>query len=65
MGKASGMVLSMFFIGGSVAPWAAGHIIDITGSLNLAFVVLIGAGIVMACIGFLIPETGSRARLQE
>ncbi len=65
VGKASGMVLSMFFIGGSVAPWAAGHIIDITGSLNLAFVVLIGAGIVMACIGFLIPETGSRARLQE
>ena len=63
VGKASGMVLFIGYIGGLVGPWLAGHILDVTGTLDLAFMILIGTAIVWAFIAFLIPETGSRARV--
>ena len=59
---ATGMVLSIGFSGGLAGPWLAGHILDATGSLDLALVVLTGAAIAMAIFAFLLPETGSRAR---
>jgi len=65
VGMASGMVLSIGYIGGLVGPWLAGYIVDVTGTLDLAFVVLIGTAIVWTVIAFLIPETGSRTRLEK
>jgi len=65
VGMASGMVLSIGYIGGLVGPWLAGYIMDVTGTLDLALVVLTGTAIVWACITFLVPETGSRARPQR
>jgi cyanate permease len=62
VGMASGMVLSIGYIGGLVGPWLAGYIVDVTGTLDLALVVLIGTAIVWACVTFLVPETGPRAR---
>ena len=63
VGAASGMVLSIGYIGGFVGPWLAGYIMDATGNLNLALVVLTGVAIALLCIALIIPETGSRARL--
>ncbi len=62
-GAASGMVLSIGYMGGLVGPWLAGYIFDVSGTLNLALVVLIGVAIAWACLAFLIPETGYRARV--
>jgi cyanate permease len=63
VGMASGMVLSIGYLGGLVGPWLAGYIMDITGNLDLALVVLVGTAIIWTVIAFLIPETGSRIRL--
>ena len=65
IGMASGMVLFIGYIGGLVAPWLAGHILDATGTLDLAFVVLTGTAIAWAFIAFLIPDTGSRGGFQR
>jgi CP family cyanate transporter-like MFS transporter len=62
VGVASGMVLSIGYIGGLVGPWLAGYIMDVTGTLDLALVVLTGTAIVWTVIAFLMPETGSRTR---
>ena len=65
VGKASGMVLFIGYIGGLIGPWLAGHILDVTGTLDLAFMILIGTAIVWAFITFLIPETGHRANVRK
>jgi len=65
VGMASGMVLSIGYIGGLVGPWIAGHILDTTGTLNLALVILIGVAIVWTVIAFLIPETSPRVKLRK
>ena len=65
VGMASGMMLSIGYIGGLIGPWMAGRILDTTGTLNLALIILIGVAAVWAVIAFLIPETGSRARLRD
>ena len=65
VGMASGMILSIGYIGGLLGPWIAGRILDTTGTLNLALIILIGVAVVWAVIAFLIPETGSRARLRD
>ncbi|NQU13119.1 MAG: MFS transporter [Desulfobacteraceae bacterium] len=65
IGKASGLVLSVGYIGGLVGPLMAGYSMDVTHSLDLALVVLVGVGIIWALLGFLLPETGSRPGPQE
>jgi cyanate permease len=64
-GMASGTVLSIGYLGGLVGPWLAGRIVDVTGSFDLALYILTGTAIVWAVIGFLIPETGYRAKLRS
>ena len=63
VGAASGIVLSIGYTGALVGPWVAGRILDITETLNLALIMLIGVAVVWTCIAFLIPETGPKARL--
>lgn len=62
VGTATGMVLSIGYVGALVGPWLAGYLLDVTGSLNPALVMLIVAGIFYAAFGLLLPETGSRAK---
>jgi len=61
-GAASGMVLSIGYMGGLVGSWLAGHIFDITGTLDPAILVLVGIAIAWSCITFIIPETGPKAK---
>lgn len=65
VGTASGFVLSIGYTGGLVGPWLAGYVMDATGTLDLALVVLVGVAIAWACIGFMLPETGPKARLRK
>lgn len=58
LGAASGIVLSVGYVGGLAGPLFAGYIIDYTGSLDLALLLLVGLAIVWACITFKLPETG-------
>lgn len=61
VGAASGMVLSIGYIGALVGPWVAGRVLDVTGSLNLALIMLIIVSVAWTYIVFSIPETGPRA----
>ncbi|MFC1869582.1 CynX/NimT family MFS transporter [Thermodesulfobacteriota bacterium] len=65
VGTATGMVLSIGYVGALVGPWLAGYLLDVTGSLNPALVVLMVAGIVHTAFGMLLPETGSRSPAQR
>lgn len=59
-GTASGIVLAIGYLGGLLGPWIAGYIVDITGSLDLALIMLLCTGLLWAVNGFLLPETGRR-----
>jgi cyanate permease len=65
IGRASGMVLSIGFIGGLVGPWVAGYILDNTGNLNLNLIVLASLAAIGTYLTLRLPETGTRARLQK
>ena len=65
VGAASGMVLSVGYMGALIGPWVAGRILDVTGTLDLALIMLIGVAVVWTCIAFIIPETGPRAKLHK
>ena len=62
VGRASGMILSISYIAGFVAPWIAGHIMDTTGNLNLALVILVALAAVATYLALRLPETGPRVR---
>jgi len=65
VGRASGMILSIGYIGGLIGPWLAGYIMDITGTLNLHLIVLAGLATIVTYLAFRLPETGPRVRLQK
>ncbi len=66
VGAASGLVLSIGYIGGVIGPLIGGRILDITGGLNLSLLVLVGVSVAMIGIAFMLPETGSaKKRLRE
>jgi CP family cyanate transporter-like MFS transporter len=65
VGKASGTVLSIGYLGGLLGPWLAGRIVDSTANFDLALVFLMGTAIMWAFVGFVIPETGNRALRQR
>ena len=66
VGTASGLVLSIGYIGGVIGPIMGGRILDLTGSLSLLLVVLAGISIAMVGVAFMLPETGSaKKRLRE
>lgn len=65
VGVASGMMLSVGYIGGLIGPWLTGYLFDITGNLNLALLVLTGVAIVWVFIAFFIPETGPKGRQKK
>jgi len=62
VGIAGGLVLSVGFIGGVSVSLIAGRILDLSGSLDRALLILIGVSIAAAAVAFRLPETGPRAR---
>ena len=62
VGTASGMMLTIGYLGGLIGPWLAGYIIEATGTLDLVFFILFGVALAMAVMAFLVTETGARAR---
>jgi CP family cyanate transporter-like MFS transporter len=60
IGRASGMVMSIGYVGGLVGPWLGGYILDITGTLNLNLFILAGLSAVGAYLALRLPETGVR-----
>jgi cyanate permease len=65
IGRASGMVMSIGYIGGLVGPWLGGYILDITGTLNLNLVILAVLSAVGAYLATRLPETGVKAGLRK
>jgi len=62
VGTASGLMLSVGSVGGITGPLIGGHILDLTGSLDLSLLVLVGASIAAIGIALKLPETGPRVR---
>ncbi len=65
VGTASGLILSIGFIGGIIGPLIGGRILDITGSLDLSLLVLTGISIAIAAVTFMLPETGTKNRIKQ
>ncbi len=65
VGTASGLVLSFGYLGGLVGSLMGGYVLNITGNLDLALIILSGTAVIWTGIAFLIPETGPRARLPK
>jgi CP family cyanate transporter-like MFS transporter len=64
VGTASGLMLSIGYIGGAIGALISGRILDLTRSLNLSLLVLAGVAIAAAGIAVRLPETGPKARPQ-
>jgi cyanate permease len=62
VGSASGMILSIGYVGGLIAPWLAGYLFDISGTLDWSLEGLFVIGLGWALIGALVPETGRKIR---
>jgi len=60
VGRASGLVLSLGFVGSVIGAQVGGRILDLTGSLDISFFVLTGASIVMLFMALRLPETGRK-----
>ena len=65
VGTASGLMLSVGSVGGIIGPLIGGHILDLTGSLDLSLLVLVGVSIAAVGIAFRLPETGPKARVKQ
>lgn len=61
-GAAGGLMITAGHIGGPIGPLVGGHILDITGDLNLALFALAGVAIAMICMSFRLPEIGPKGR---
>ena len=62
IGSASGMILSIGYLGAVIAPWLAGYLFDISGTFDSSLLGLSVIGLGWALIGALVPETGRKAR---
>ena len=65
VGAASGLILSVGYIGGVIGPLIGGYFFDLTGSLETSLLILIGVSIATGSVALKIPETGSRPKLKK
>lgn len=63
-GLASGMMLSIGYTGGLIAPWLAGYLFDISGTWDWSLIGLAVVSLGWALVGALIPETGTKSSLR-
>ncbi len=60
VGLAGGVVLSVGFLGGITGSLLAGRILDLTGNLNGALLMLIGVSAAATVLALRLPETGNK-----
>ena len=65
VGTASGLVLSVGYLGGIIGPLIGGRVLDVTGNLNQSLILLIGISITTAVLAYRLRETGPRARIRQ
>jgi len=65
VGTASGLVLSVGYIGGIIGPLIGGRVLDLTGNLDISLLILVGISIAAAGIAFRLPETGPKAQVKK
>ena len=70
VGTASGLIISIGHLGGVIGAWIGGRILDVTGSLDIAMLILVGISVSTVFIALGLPETGrkfddSRLRISE
>jgi len=64
IGRASGMVVSIGYVGGLIGPWLGGYILDFTGTLTLNLIILAALSAVGIYLALRLPESGFRAGLR-
>jgi CP family cyanate transporter-like MFS transporter len=62
VGLASGLVLSIGYVGGVIGPLVGGRVLDLTGNLDLSLIILVVVSAVAAGIVYWLPETGPGAK---
>lgn len=62
VGRASGLILSIGYIGAIIGPLICGRIWDLTGSLNISLLVLTAISIPAVAMPFWLEETGRKAK---
>jgi cyanate permease len=62
VGMASGMLLSIGYIGGVIGPLIGGRVLDITQNLDISFLILAIISLAAAFIALKVPETGPGRR---
>lgn len=62
VGRASGLIVSLGYVGSTIGPLVGGHLFDLTGNLVSSFIVLIGIAIATGSLGLIMPETGSKLK---
>lgn len=62
IGRASGIQLTLGYIGGLLGPWVAGYVLDATGNLDGHLMILIGLSAVATYLAFTLPESGPRTK---
>jgi len=60
VGMASGLMISIGYIGAIIGPLLGGYILDLTASLKICMIMLIAVSIGTAIVSFILPETGCR-----
>jgi len=65
VGKASGIILSLGYVGGVIGSQVGGRILDVTGSLNHALLVLVAVSAAAVGVALGLPETGPGAKRQQ
>jgi MFS transporter, CP family, cyanate transporter len=61
-GTASGVVISIGYIGGALGPLIAGYLKDVTGTLTSTIILLAVLMVISMALVFLMPETGIRKK---
>lgn len=63
VGVATGVVISIGYVGGLVGPWVAGYVMDLSGSFDSALYFLIIVTLISVAVCILgLPETGERRK---
>lgn len=61
LGSASGIVLSMGWLGIGFGSWLAGFLRDLSGSFYTTLVALVISALLVVVLAFVLPETGKRS----
>ncbi len=65
LGSASGIVLSVGWLGIGYGSWLAGFLRDLSGTFYTTLIALIVSSLVVVALAFLLPETGRRTKASK